>query len=80
MHKYCLCKNNFQKAFDIASKVPEGPLPGIATNEWQALYWAAREYSIKQAYPGEEFPVVGSGKKCVLCMQPLSEEAERSAK
>jgi len=68
-------RNTFQKAFDIASQKPDGPLPGIATDEWQALYWAAKDYSTKQAYPGEKYPVTGEGKKCVLCMQSLSEDA-----
>ncbi len=68
-------RNAFQKAFDIVSKKPDGPLLGIATDKWQALYWAAKDYSTKQAYPGEEFPVAGEGKKCVLCMQSLSEDA-----
>ncbi len=68
-------RNTLQKAFDIASQKPEGPLPGIATNEWQALYLAAKDYSTKQAYPSEEFPATGEGKKCVLCMQFLSEDA-----
>lgn len=70
-------RNTLQKAFEIASQKPDGPLPGIATDEWQALYWAAKDYSIKQAYLGEEFPVTGEGKKCVLCMQSLSEDAKR---
>ena len=68
-------RNTFHKAFEIASRKPDGPLSGIATDEWQALYWAAKDYSTKQAYPGEKFPVTGKDKKCVLCMQSLSEDA-----
>lgn len=68
-------RNIFQKAFEIASQKPDVPLAGIATDEWQALYWAAKNYSTKLAYPDEEFPAMGDGKKCVLCMQSLSEDA-----
>jgi len=68
-------RNTFRKAFEIVSQKPDGPLPGIATDEWQTLYWAAKDYSTKQAYPVEEFPVTGEGKKCVLCMQSLSKDA-----
>ena len=41
------------------------------------LYRAAREYSTKEAYPEEEFPHVGEGSRCVLCMQLLVEEGKR---
>ncbi|MCK5000935.1 MAG: AAA family ATPase, partial [Anaerohalosphaera sp.] len=68
-------KHSFQIAYDIASTKPEGPLSGIATNEWEALYRAAKEYSIKYAYPNEDFPATTDDKKCVLCMQDLSLEA-----
>lgn len=70
-------KKILYNAFKIASIKPDGPLPGITTDEWQVLYWAAREYSIKHVYPADEFPATGEDKKCVLCMQPLSGDASK---
>jgi energy-coupling factor transporter ATP-binding protein EcfA2 len=55
-------------------KAPE-PLPGVAsTNQWEILYRAAKKYSEEIAYPGEPFPKT-TDAVCVLCQQPLSEEA-----
>jgi hypothetical protein len=41
------------------------------------LWEAARAYSREAAYPEQPFPVTGSGAHCVLCQQPLGEEAAR---
>ncbi|MCF7956758.1 MAG: AAA family ATPase [Phycisphaerae bacterium] len=68
-------RKNFKKAFEKVSQKPEGPLSGITTTEWEVLYWAAKDYSVKQAYPDKTFPVTEVGQKCVLCMQDLSQEA-----
>jgi energy-coupling factor transporter ATP-binding protein EcfA2 len=55
-------------------KTPE-PLPGVAsTNQWEILYKAAKKYSEEVAYPGEPFPKT-TDAVCVLCQQPLGEEA-----
>ena len=55
-------------------KTPE-PLPGVAsTNQWEILYKAAKQYSEEIAYPGEPFPKT-TDAVCVLCQQPLGEEA-----
>lgn len=71
-----ICKKAFyissQESFDPAKE----PLPGVYKNEWQELYKAAEEYSVNFAYEGKEFPQTGEGDLCVLCMQPLSEEAK----
>lgn len=68
-------KTTSEKAYELASKKLNGPLSGIGTNEWQALYLASKEYSTKHAYPEEVFPATGSDRKCVLCMQALSDIA-----
>ncbi len=68
-------RSTYQKASEIASRKPDGPLKGIATNEWEELYWAAKDYSTKQAYPEKDFPVISENSKCVLCMQTLLSEA-----
>jgi len=55
---------------------PQGsPLAGVRSNPWHELFKAARAYSIQEAYPGKAFPVTDPGARCVLCMQPLDEEA-----
>lgn len=71
-----ICKKAFrtasQESFDFANE----PLSGVGENEWQELYRAAKEYSVKFAYQEKEFPQMEDGDLCVLCMQPLSEEAK----
>lgn len=51
-------------------------LDGIGTETWNALWQAARSYS-QLAYPGQEYPVTGDGKRCVLCHQELAHEAQQ---
>jgi energy-coupling factor transporter ATP-binding protein EcfA2 len=50
------------------------PLPGVGSDTWRALWTAARDYSLKEAYVAEPFPVVAVDADpavCVLCQQPL---------
>ncbi len=42
---------------------------------WQRLWEAARTYSETHAYAPESFPVTRDGAVCVLCQQPLSDQA-----
>ena len=67
-----------QRAYAIASQqsLPQEPLPGIEQDEWKYLYEAAKEYSIKVAYKDKDFPFTGPDSLCVLCMQPLSQQAK----
>jgi energy-coupling factor transporter ATP-binding protein EcfA2 len=51
------------------------PLAGIGDDAWRLLFEAAREYSLRSAYPGEVFPVTHEESHCVLCQQELSEPA-----
>lgn len=51
------------------------PLSGIGSEPWKKLFQYAREYSTRFAYPDEEFPFTGEDSRCVLCHQPLSDEA-----
>lgn len=53
------------------------PLPDIGSDVWKALWEAARDYSRVSAYPDRPFPVTGPDARCVLCQQPLSEEASK---
>lgn len=50
------------------------PITGVGSDTWRALWAAARDYSLKEAYPGKEFPVHTVDSEvsvCVLCQQPL---------
>jgi energy-coupling factor transporter ATP-binding protein EcfA2 len=48
------------------------PLGGVGSATWRALWEAARQYSVAEAYHEHEFPVSQDGSVCVLCQQPLS--------
>lgn len=53
------------------------PLPGVGSESWRALWAAARDYSVSDAYGSAEFPVTRSEAgpaNCVLCQQPLLPE------
>ncbi|MCG2807531.1 MAG: AAA family ATPase, partial [Coriobacteriia bacterium] len=43
---------------------------------WKAMFLDAKVFSTEVAFPGEEFPVVGDGSRCVLCHQTLDETAK----
>lgn len=51
------------------------PVEGVGTGTWRALWEAARRFSECQAYPDQAHPHTGAGAHCVLCQQPLSEQA-----
>lgn len=54
------------------------PLPGIGSDSWRALWAAARDYSLNDAYVGHSFPVLeidSADAACVLCQQPLLPDA-----
>ncbi|BFU90994.1 MAG: hypothetical protein NTAFB01_21810 [Nitrospira sp.] len=58
----------------------EALLPGTGDLAWKNLLEAARSFSVESAYPSEAFPPVCSGTKCLLCQQPLSEDATNRMK
>jgi len=59
----------------VAERQTPEALPGVAsTNQWEILYKAAKKYSEEIAYIGESFPKTDDAV-CVLCQQPLAEEA-----
>lgn len=52
----------------------EEPLPGVGSESWRALWAAARDYSVREAYFEAEFPVTlttTGPAACVLCQQTL---------
>lgn len=60
-----------------ANLFADEPLPDIGSDVWKSLWEAARDYSRASAYPEKGFPVTDAGAHCVLCQQPLSEEASK---
>lgn len=52
------------------------PLPDVGKATWANLWEAARKYSDGVAYPEKTFPdAMGEDELCVLCQQPLEQEA-----
>ena len=48
---------------------------GVGGEVWRALWESARRYSNETAYPGRPFPPTDGESHCVLCLQPLEQEA-----
>lgn len=65
-----------RSAADAAAQMTfeDEPLPGVGSDAWRLMFSYAREYSAI-AYPEEQFPVTDPDKVCLLCQQPLSDEA-----
>ena len=55
----------------------ETPLPGVGSDAWRRLWEAARSYSDGVAYPDRRFPAPVEDERCVLCQQPLEDDARR---
>jgi energy-coupling factor transporter ATP-binding protein EcfA2 len=68
-----------KSAADAAAKdvFSGAKLEGVGSDVWKELWSAARKYSEEVAYSGQEFPHVQDDSVCVLCHQPLSEEAKQ---
>lgn len=66
-------------AADVAAKeaFSNAKLEGVGSDVWKELWSAARKYSEEFAYNGQEFPNIQDDSVCVLCHQPLSEEAKK---
>ncbi len=54
---------------------PDGLLVGTGSEPWKALWESARQFSEEFAYPGQTFPVVEDGARCLLCQQNLEHAA-----
>ncbi|WP_431051893.1 AAA family ATPase [Roseateles sp. L2-2] len=48
---------------------------GTGSEPWEFLLRSAMKYATEVAYPGHEFPGPDYDAHCVLCQQPLTEEA-----
>jgi ABC-type lipoprotein export system ATPase subunit len=83
LHEYHTLKQQAVEArkaagLDAGALFSTEPLPGVGGETWRRLWLAARDYSIAEAYPAREFPVLNSGdveESCLLCHQPLSPAA-----
>jgi energy-coupling factor transporter ATP-binding protein EcfA2 len=51
----------------------------IGSAAWRRLYEYAEKFNAV-AYPGEQFPAVGKDRVCLLCQQPLGDEASERLK
>ena len=51
------------------------PLTSVGSETWRALWEAAREYSVTEAFHDHNYPYVGTSAVCVLCQQPLDDNA-----
>ena len=67
-----------RQAADIdAQRVFEdAPLDGVGTATWRLLWEQARKFSESEAYLTADFPEIGDDARCVLCHQPLANEAK----
>lgn len=55
----------------------ESYMSGTGDPLWNVMWSAAKEYSEQSAYHEHEFPNTEDKAKCVLCQQPLSEDAAK---
>ena len=53
------------------------PLSGIGEEVWSLMWEQARAYSTAIAYPEVEYPNLDADAVCVLCQQPLDENAKK---
>ena len=56
------------------------PLSGVGSITWRAMWEAAERYAQEEAYSGLDFPSTEDGDFCVLCQQPLSQDAQTRLK
>lgn len=55
-------------------------LTGTGSEAWTSLWEAARRFSTEGAYPGQSFPAVDGGARCVLCQQDIAHAASHRLK
>ncbi|KAA6302390.1 MAG: hypothetical protein EZS26_001503 [Candidatus Ordinivivax streblomastigis] len=51
-------------------------LQGVGSQIWKSLWEAARAFSLQEAYQNNEYPNVENDARCVLCHQPLNDDAK----
>ncbi len=66
-----------QAAATYATAFIQGmPLKGVGGTVWEALWEAAKAYSMGHAYPEHAYPHLADGARCVLCQQSLGAEGK----
>lgn len=75
-----LLRKNHSDAVEAAFAASQGlfsasPLPEVGQSAWLKLWEAARAYADGIAYPDKTFPSGAPNTLCVLCQQPLGEDA-----
>jgi recombinational DNA repair ATPase RecF len=53
----------------------DAPIQGVGSDTWKALWEAARRFATADANPKHVFPPESSDALCVLCQQPLGQDA-----
>jgi energy-coupling factor transporter ATP-binding protein EcfA2 len=61
------------KSFTL-SRFDSTYLGGTGNDLWRAMWEAAREFSVSNAYQGHTFPYTRNSARCLLCQQDLDEE------
>ena len=70
-------ENARQVAELAAASIVDGDvLPDVGGEVWKRMWLAAKEYSTTSAYPDAAFPNTEEGSQCVLCQQPLEDNAK----
>ena len=59
-----------------SSSFADEPLPGVGSQTWRAMWEAAERYAQTEAYPDRDFPATEDDDVCVLCQQPLAQDAQ----
>ena len=59
-----------------SSSFADEPLPGVGSQTWRAMWEAAERYAQEEAYPDRDFPATEDDDVCVLCQQPLAQDAQ----
>lgn len=59
-----------------SSSFADEPLPGVGSQTWRAMWEAAKRYAQTEAYPDRDFPATEDDDVCVLCQQPLAQDAQ----
>jgi energy-coupling factor transporter ATP-binding protein EcfA2 len=52
-------------------------LQGVGSQVWKSLWEAARVFSLQEAYKNVDYPNIDNEAKCVLCHQPLNDDAKQ---
>jgi hypothetical protein len=59
-----------------SSSFADEPLPGVGSQTWRTMWEAAERYAQTEAYPDRDFPATEDDDVCVLCQQPLAQDAQ----